>query len=54
MMTDEESEDAKEYMQVLKKDIFEANVYCLTPRGRVITLPPGSTPIDFAYRDIKP
>lgn len=50
MMTDEESEDAKEYMQVLKKDIFEANVYCLTPRGRVITLPPGSTPIDFAYR----
>ena len=49
MMTDEESEDAKEYMQVLKKDIFEANVYCLTPRGRVITLPP-STPIDFAYR----
>lgn len=50
MMTDEESEDAKEYMQVLKKDIFEANVYCLTPRGRVITLPPDSTPIDFAYR----
>ena len=50
MMTDEECEDAKEYMQVLKKDIFEANVYCLTPRGRVITLPPGSTPIDFAYR----
>lgn len=50
MMTDEESEDAKEYMNVLQKDIFQANVYCLTPRGRVITLPPGSTPIDFAYR----
>lgn len=50
MMTDEESEDAKEYMQVLKKDIFEANVYCLTPKGRIVTLPPGSTPIDFAYR----
>ena len=50
MMTDEESDDAKEYMNVLKKDIFEANVYCLTPRGRVVTLPPGSTPIDFAYR----
>lgn len=49
-MTDEESEDAKEYMSVLQKDIFEANVYCLTPRGRVITLPPGSCPIDFAYR----
>lgn len=50
MMTDEESEDAKEYMHVLQKDIFEANVYCMTPRGKVITLPPDSTPIDFAYR----
>ena len=48
--SDEESQDAKEYMQVLQKDIFEANVYCLTPRGKVITLPPQSTPIDFAYR----
>ena len=50
MMTDEESEDPLEYMDVLKKDIFEANVYCLTPRGKVIALPSGSTPIDFAYR----
>lgn len=50
MMTDEESEDPLEYMNVLQKDIFEANVYCLTPRGKVITLPSGSTPIDFAYR----
>lgn len=49
-MTDEESDDAKEYMQTLQKDIFEANVYVLTPRGRVINLPPGSCPIDFAYR----
>ena len=49
-MTDEESEDAREYMNVLQKDIFQANVYCLTPRGKVITLPPESTPIDFAYR----
>ena len=50
MMTDEESEDPLEYMSTLQKDIFEANVYCLTPRGKVITLPSGSTPIDFAYR----
>ena len=50
MMTDEESEDPLEYMNVLQKDIFEANVYCLTPRGKVIALPSGSTPIDFAYR----
>ena len=50
MMTDEESEDPLEYMIVLQKDIFEANVYCLTPRGKVIALPSGSCPIDFAYR----
>ena len=50
MMTDEESEDPLEYMDVLQKDIFEANVYWLTPRGKVIALPSGSCPIDFAYR----
>lgn len=50
MMTDEESEDPLEYMNVLQKDIFEANVYCITPRGKVIALPTGSCPIDFAYR----
>lgn len=50
MMTDEESEDPLEYMNVLQKDIFEANVYCLTPRGKVIALPSGSCSIDFAYR----
>jgi len=50
-ITDESSDNsAKEYMAALTKDIFEANVYCLTPRGKVIELPTGSTPIDFAYR----
>ena len=50
MMTDEESDDPLEYMNVLQKDIFEANVYVLTPRGKVVALPQGSCPIDFAYR----
>ena len=49
-MTDEEDNNAKEYVESLKKDIFEANVYVLTPRGLVIDLPSGSTPIDFAYK----
>lgn len=50
-ISDEQAEsDAKEYMESLQKDIFEANVYVLTPKGRVIDLPKGSTPIDFAYR----
>lgn len=44
------SDDAKEYMNLLQKDIFEANVYVMSPKGRVIVLPNGSTPIDFAYR----
>lgn len=50
MMTDDETDDPLEYMNVLQKDIFEANVYCLTPRGKVISLASGATPIDFAYR----
>lgn len=44
------SEDAKEYMETLNKDIFDANVYVFTPKGKVIDLPNGSTPLDFAYR----
>ncbi len=50
LMSDEESDDPLEYMNVLQRDIFEANVYVLTPKGRVIALPNGATPIDFAYR----
>ena len=42
--------DAKEYYDSLKRDIFEANVYALTPQGKIVELPNGSTPIDFAYR----
>lgn len=42
--------DAKEYMNDVTHDIFNANIYCLTPRGRVIDLPNGATPLDFAYR----
>ena len=37
-------------MATLQRDVFEANVYVMTPKGRVIDLPNGATPIDFAYR----
>ena len=47
---EEQSSTAKEYMESLRKDIFEANVYILTPKGRVIDLPNGATPLDFAYK----
>lgn len=42
--------NAMEYMDAITKDIFEANVYVMTPMGKIIDLPNGSTPIDFAYK----
>jgi len=45
-----ESSADSDYMDILQKDIFEANVYVMTPKGRVIDLPNGATPLDFAYR----
>ncbi len=49
MSNDESGKNAKEYMETLTHDIFEANVYIFTPKGKVIELPQGSTPVDFAY-----
>ncbi len=46
----EDNEDAKEYVNTLSNDIFNANVYVFTPLGKVIELPTGATPIDFAYK----
>ncbi len=48
--SESETEDAKEYVDSLTKDIFEANIYVFTPKGKVIQLPMGSTPVDFAYK----
>jgi GTP diphosphokinase / guanosine-3',5'-bis(diphosphate) 3'-diphosphatase len=43
-------DDAQEYLDTIKKDILSQEVYILTPKGDVFTLPVDSTPIDFAYR----
>lgn len=44
------AQSAQEYVHTLQHDIFDANVYVFTPMGKVVCLPTGSTPIDFAYR----
>ena len=41
--------DAGEFVDGLKSDVFEDRVYLFTPRGDIIDLPAGSTPIDLAY-----
>lgn len=45
-----DSKDAREYIENLKLDLLESEVFVFTPHGDVIDLPAGSTPIDFAYR----
>ena len=47
---DETSGGAEEFVGTIKGDILDANVYVFTPKGEVIELPKGATPIDFAYR----
>ncbi len=44
-----ELKDPQEYMESLKLDLFEEEVFIFTPKGRVMNLPKGATPIDFAY-----
>ena len=44
-----ETTDPTEFMQSLKIDLEQDEVFVFTPKGRVITLPTGATPVDFAY-----
>jgi GTP pyrophosphokinase len=45
----QEVTDAYEFVDALKSDVFEERVYVFTPKGDIIDLPAGSTPIDFAF-----
>jgi len=45
----QEVTDAHEFINSLKTDVFQDRVYTFTPKGDIMDLPAGSTPIDFAY-----
>ena len=44
-----ESSNPKEFMDLLKIDLFDREIYVFTPAGDLIQLPAGSTPVDFAF-----
>lgn len=45
-----EMKDPKEFMEALKMDLFASQVFVFSPKGEVIDLPSGSTPLDFAFK----
>ena len=49
LLENPQDSDADEYIQSLKIDMFDDEVFVFTPKGRIVSLPSGSTPIDFAY-----
>jgi GTP pyrophosphokinase len=47
--TSKETDDSSELIESLKLDLYPKDVYAFTPMGKVIQLPRGATPVDFAY-----
>ena len=45
-----ELNDPQEFMETLKVDLFSSQVFVFTPKGEIIDLPSGSTPLDFAFK----
>ncbi|WP_424928658.1 RelA/SpoT family protein [Amaricoccus tamworthensis] len=45
----EHGEDSQDFLEHVKMDMFQDQVFCFTPKGMVVKLPRGATPIDFAY-----
>ena len=49
LLESQQDTDAEDYVRSLKIDMFDDEVFVFTPKGRIVNLPAGSTPIDFAY-----
>ena len=49
LLESQQDTDAEDYVRSLKIDMFDDEVFVFTPKGRIVNLPSGSTPIDFAY-----
>ena len=49
LLETQQETDAEDYIHSLKVEMFDDEVFVFTPKGKVISLPAGSTPIDFAY-----
>ncbi|MCP1289161.1 MULTISPECIES: bifunctional (p)ppGpp synthetase/guanosine-3',5'-bis(diphosphate) 3'-pyrophosphohydrolase [unclassified Chromobacterium] len=45
----EESDDPVEFLEHIKIDLFPDEVYVFTPKGKIMVMPQGATPVDFAY-----
>ncbi len=45
----QDAKDASEFMETVKVELFQYHVYVFTPKGDVVELPKGSTPVDFGY-----
>ena len=49
LLESQQDTEAEEYVNSLKIDMFDDEVFVFTPKGKIVSLPAGSTPIDFAY-----
>ncbi len=47
--TTQDAEDSEDFIESLKLDLYPKDVYAFTPMGKIIQLPRGATPLDFAY-----
>ena len=45
----QETKDPREFLEMVKVDLYPEEVYAFTPKGKVLSFPRGATPVDFAY-----